>query len=237
MSRLSLFVRRVIFTGLLFIFCGAAYAQSTIFNVPSTDVMPEKKIYLEADFIAHLDKYSKGGFQTYGGRAVYGVTKKFEVGTNFFYTRNGTNSPKEMQFNAKYQAYNNEKHGVAISGGGWVFTPLNSAAGRRTYGMVYAVASKKFSKINGLRVTGGVYQMVGAERDSGSKKGWIVGVEQPLFGPLTFTGDWFSGNNKIGYVSAGLSYTFGNQFLQLGYSWGNNGRGNNGVQAFYGVTF
>jgi hypothetical protein len=237
MSRPTLFVCRVLYTGLLFAFCGLTYAQSTIFNVPSTDVMPEKKIYLEADFIAHLDKYSKGGFQTYGGRAVYGVTKKFEVGANFFYTRNGTDSPKEMQFNAKYQAYNNEKHGVAISGGGWVFTPLNRAAGRRTYGMVYAVASKKFSRINGLRVTGGVYQMVGAERDSGSKKGWIVGVEQPLFGPLTFTGDWFSGNNKLGYVSAGLSYTFGNQFLQLGYSWGNNGRGNNAFQAFYGVTF
>jgi hypothetical protein len=228
---------RLMLAGLLFAFVGVAHAQSTIFNIPSTDVMPEKKIYLEADFIAHFDKYSKGGFQTYGYRMVYGVTRKLEAGVNFFYTRDGSTSPKEVQFNAKYQAYENEKYGVGVSVGGWAFVPINRSSGRRVTGMVFAVASKKFSRLRGLRLTGGAYQMVNTERDSGSKRGWIVGVEQPIAGNLSFTGDWFSGNNKLGIVTAGLSYTIGNQFFQVGYAWGNNGRGNNAFQAFYGVTF
>jgi hypothetical protein len=169
---------------------------------------------------------------------VYGVTKKLEAGVNFFYTRDGSTSPKEVQFNAKYQAYNNEKYGVGVSVGGWAFVPVNRSSSRKVTGMVFVNVSKKFSRLKGLRVTGGVYQTVATESDSGSKRGFMVGIEQPIVGNLSFTGDWFSGNNKLGIVTAGLSYTFATRhFVQIGYAWGNNGRGNNAFQAFYGVTF
>jgi len=73
-------------------------AQTTIFNVPSTDVLLKKLFYVEADFTAHLDKFSKGGFQTFGYKTVYGVRKNLEVGANFFYTRlGGITAPKEFQ--------------------------------------------------------------------------------------------------------------------------------------------
>jgi hypothetical protein len=223
---------------MLLIIGAGASAQSTIFNIPSTEVMSPKKIYIEADFIAHFDKYSLGGFQTYGYRTVYGVNRKFEAGVNFFYTRNGSTSPKEIQLNAKYQVYNNEKNGLAASVGGWTFTEVNRSSNRRTSGMVYVNGSKKFNRLNGLRVTAGVYQLLHTERDSGSKKGWIVGIEQPIIGKLSFAGDWFSGNNRFGYAAAGLSYTFGRRhYFLLGYNWGNTGRGNNGFSAFYGLTF
>lgn len=232
-------IHRFLFSGLMILILGiCALAQSTIFNIPSTDIQAEKKFYVEADFIAHFDKYSKGGFQTYGYRAVYGVNRKFEAGVNFFYTRDGsTSSPKEIQFNAKYQPYSNEKHEVAVSVGGWSFTGLNRSSKRKTYGMVYANVSKRFPKLKGLRLTGGFYQMVAAERDFGAKRGWIVGVEQPIHGNLSFVGDWFSGDNKFGYAAAGLSYTHGRHYFLLGYNWGNTGRGNNAFAAFYGVTF
>jgi len=42
-----------------------ACAQSTLFNIPSTDVVAEKKVYLEFDFISHFESHSKGGFQAY----------------------------------------------------------------------------------------------------------------------------------------------------------------------------
>lgn len=213
----------------------AISAQSTIFNAPSSDVMPEKKVYVEFDFLAHPDKFSRGGYQTYGYRMVYGVTKKLEAGVNFFYTRDGVTSPKEIQLNAKYQVYNNEKHGIAVAVGGWSFTPLNRSSGRRTSGLVYTSASKKIGR---LRLTGGGYQTIHTEAGSGSKKGWIVGVEVGIVRNLSFTGDWFSGNNKLGYASAGLAYSFAKRhFIQAGYSWGNNGRGNNAFQIFYGITF
>ena len=38
-------------------------AQSTLFNIPSTDVVAKKKTYVEFDFISHLESHRKGGFQ------------------------------------------------------------------------------------------------------------------------------------------------------------------------------
>jgi len=40
-----------------------AVAQSTLFNVPSTDVVAKKKVYLEFDFLSHFGSHADGGFQ------------------------------------------------------------------------------------------------------------------------------------------------------------------------------
>src|SRR6266436_4805800 len=61
---------------------GNAAAQSTLFNIPSTDVVAEKKVYVEFDFVSHLESHANGGFQTYVPRVVYGVAKKVEIGAN-----------------------------------------------------------------------------------------------------------------------------------------------------------
>lgn len=213
-------------------------AQSTIFNVPSTDVVGEDLFYVEADFISHLDKWNKGGFQTYGYRTVYGVRKKLEVGVNFFYTRNGVNSPKELQPNFKYKVFEKEKYGLAVSTGAQFFVPLNKSAGRRAYGLFYSNASKTIKRTRDTRITGGFYALVGAPRGFGTKQGAIVGIEQPVVGKLRLTADWFSGKNRFGYSSAGLSYSFTKrQTLQLGYNFGNSGRGNNSLAVYYGFVY
>jgi hypothetical protein len=38
------------------------------------------KVYLEFDFVSHLDKHEDGGFQTYVPRAVFGLARNVEVG-------------------------------------------------------------------------------------------------------------------------------------------------------------
>jgi hypothetical protein len=230
---------RCAFLCLLILTAGfAAKAQSTIFNIPSTDVMGEKRFYIEADFIGHFDKWSKGGFQSYGYRTVYGVRKKLEVGVNFFYTRNGSTSPKELQPNFKYKVYDKEKYGVAVSAGGQFFVPLNKSAGNRTFGMFYSNASKVIKKTGETRVTGGFYTVAGAGRDFGTKNGALVGIEQPIKGKLSGTIDWSSGKNRFGYATAGLIYSIAKrQFIQIGYNFGNSGRANNALSAFYGFTY
>ena len=234
----SVFWRSAFFGFLMLIAAFATSAQSTIFNIPSTDVMGEGRFYIEGDFIAHFDRFERGGFQTFGYRTVYGVRRKLEVGVNFFYTRNGSTSPKELQFNTKYKVFSREKWGFAVSSGAQMFVPLNRSAGRRTYGMFYSNASKTFKKTKGTRITGGYYGVFGAEPGFGTKNGALLGIEQPLFGKLTFTADWYSGKNRFGYSSAGLSYSFAKrQFFQVGYNFGNAGRGNNAFSAFYGFTY
>ena len=58
--------------------------QSTVFNTPSTDVVPTQRTYVEADFITHLTSYEQGGYQLYGIRAVHGLRKKMEIGVNVY---------------------------------------------------------------------------------------------------------------------------------------------------------
>lgn len=213
-------------------------AQSTIFNVPSTDTLEKKHVMVEADFIAHFDTYSNGGYQTYGYRMVYGLHKKIEVGANFFYTHNGSRVPYELQTNVKWSAYQNEKHGVAVSGGAQLFVPLNKPAGRKTYGMVYANASKTVRKLKGMRLTVGAYYIIKPERDFGARKGFFLGYEQPITRKLSFLADWYTGKNRFGYAAAGFGYALNSRTaIYAGYNWGNSGRGNNAFSFYYSYTF
>jgi hypothetical protein len=217
----------------------AAFAQSTLFNVPSTDVVAKKKVYLEFDFISHLTSHANGGFQIYAPRAVFGVAKGVEAGVNVsFVDALSTNQPVYVSPNVKWQFYSNEKTGVAVAAGGLLYTPIAHRAGADTYGFLYSVVSKKVKSDYGPRLTGGGYALPGLANGLGTKGGAIVGYEQPLAKKVTFVADWFSGRNAFGYVTPGFSFTLPkSSLLNVGYSIGNHGRGNNALFVYYGITF
>lgn len=222
-------------TILLFVGCQQTLAQSALFNVVSTDVVAEKRFYLEADFISHTEAFRKNGFQTYGLRGVYGVGKNLEVGANVFMTRSSAGTPVEIQPNVKWKAYSSEKHGFAVSGGTILFVPLNKTAGTRTTAMVYANASKTVKK---SRVTAGAYTVLNTKNEMGTKSGALVGFEQPVHRKLSLVADWYSGKNRFGYAAAGFSYfVTPKQTIYAGYNFGNSGRGNNSLGVFYSYTF
>lgn len=214
-------------------------AQSTLFNIPSTDVVPTKKVYLEFDFISHLESHQKGGFQAYVPRAVVGVAKNLEAGVNVaFLDTLAPDQPVEIQPNVKYQFYNNEKYGVAASGGGILYTPISKRAGIDTFGLLYTTVSKKFKGTHGPRLTGGGYGLVGRANGNGNEGGAIVGYEQPLHSRVNFVADWLSGKNRFGYVTPGVSIVVTkSSALYAGYSIGNVGRKNNALFVYYGITF
>jgi hypothetical protein len=216
----------------------SANAQSTLFNVPSTDVVPEKRIYLEFDFISHFQSHSNGGFQIYAPRAVFGVGKRIEVGVNISALDALTpDQPIYVSPNVKWQFYNNEGNGVAAAGGALLYTPVKHRAGADTYGLLYSVVSKKVKADYGPRLTGGAYALPGLRSGLGTQGGAIVGYEQPLSKRVTFITDWFSGKNAVGYVTPGLSFTLPkNSLFNVGYSIGNQGRGNNALFVYYGIT-
>jgi len=217
----------------------AAVAQSTLFNVPSTDVVSKKKVYLEFDFLSHFKSHADGGFQIYAPRAVFGVAKGVEVGVNFTAVDTfAPNQPVYVSPNVKWQFYNNEDNGVAISAGGLLYTPIAHRAGADTYGFIYSVVSKKVKSAYGPRITGGGYALPGLAKGAGTQGGAIVGYEQPLAKKVTFVTDWFSGKNAFGYVTPGFSFTLPKSSLvNVGYSIGNHGRGNNALFVYYGITF
>ncbi|HXG65671.1 MAG TPA: hypothetical protein VNO70_11230 [Blastocatellia bacterium] len=216
-----------------------AAAQSTLFNIPSTDAVPKGKTYLEFDFISHLESHSNGGFQTYVPRAVFGLGKGVEIGANLSFTDAlAPDQPVELQPNLKWQFYSNEDNGLAASAGIIGYLPIANRNGVDDFALVYSNVSKKFKGQYGPRLTGGAYGLVGREDGLGTKGGAIVGYEQPLHAKVSFVADWLSGYNRFGYVTPGLAFTLPkNSLLYAGYSIGNEGRKNNALFLYYGITF
>lgn len=216
----------------------AASAQMTIFNIPSTDVLPKGGAYIEADYIAKPKKLSEGGFHTGGWRVVYGIGARTEVGANVYLTRDRRGWTPELQVSGKTNLYYNEENGVAWSAGGLVSVPVRNRHKTKSWAMLYTNASKTIESANGLRVTGGVYHVVGGGKNFGTKTGALVGIEQPITERFSFIGDWASGNNRFGYAAAGFSFQFTKkQYIAAGYNFGNEGRGNNFLTVFWGYTF
>ena len=217
-----------------------AFAQSTLFNIPSTDVVAKKKIYLEFDFITHLEDHRDGGFQAYVPRAVVGIGKRTEIGLNAsFLDALAPDQPVELQPNVKHQFYQNEGKGVTVAAGGILYLPVAHRTGTDTFGLIYTVVSKQVKAVHGPRITGGGYGLVGRTSGSGTNGGAIVGYEQPLIpGKVSFVADWLSGKNRFGYATPGFAFTVSKtSLLYAGYSIGNQGRKNNGLFVYYGITF
>jgi len=214
-------------------------AQSTLFNIPSTDVVATRKTYVEFDFISHFESHEKGGFQAYVPRVVVGVAKGIEVGANVaFLDTLAPDQPVELQPNVKYQFYNSEKYGVAAAAGGILYTPIANRTGIDTFGLLYSTVSKKFKGDHGPRLTGGGYALVGRANGNGTEGGAIVGYEQPLHPRVNFVADWLSGKNRFGYVTPGFSFVVTKtSAFYAGYSIGNFGRKNNALFLYYGITF
>ena len=222
---------------------GTALAQSTIFNIPSTDVVAKKKTYFEFDFIGHLESDKNGGFQTYVPRVVFGLPKNVEVGVNVAATHSAAPAIVYVQPNIKWQFYANEKAGTAFTAGAIAYTPLKDRKLIDSYGLLYANGSKKFSGDHGARLTLGGYGVVdydgsGPNGKKATKGGVMVGYEQPLNKKVSFVADWFSGNNALGYVTPGFSIALPKSSLfNIGYSIGNRAKKNNGLFVYYGITF
>lgn len=216
-----------------------AAAQSTIVTVPSTDVVSEKNVYLEFDYISHYANHHESGFQSYVPRAVVGVGHNIEVGANLVYTDGfGVNQPIEIQPDVKWRFYRNESQGMAAAVGIMLYAPVTNRGGTDTFLMPYAVISKKVAGKYGPRLTGGGYGLVGRSTGTGDRGGVIAAYEQPMVPRVSFVMDWFSGRNRFGYVTPGLSFaTTKSSLLYTGYSIGNQGRRNNALFTYYGITF
>lgn len=219
-------------------FATAALAQSTIFNIPSTDVVAKKKTYLEFDFVSHLESHDDGGFQTYVPRVVVGLGKGVEVGLNVAATNSAAPTTVYAQPNIKWQFYAKEDSGTAVTVGAIAYTPLRNRDANDSFGFFYGNASKKFKGDYGPRVTVGGYGLAGYDAAGLDKGGAMVGYEQPIAKKASFVADWFSGENGFGYVTPGFSFTLPkNSLLNIGYSVGNKGKKNNALFIYYGITF
>jgi hypothetical protein len=220
-----------------------ARAQTTIFNIPTTDVVDKGQQYFEFDLSAQLPKPDlRNRLYIYNPRFVAGVAPNVEAGVNIPSLRMSPTTDVFFEPNIKWRFFNNDRKGLAAAGGGILFTPLNHRDNLPTYGLLYVEASKKVKSTYGPRVHLGPYRIVHAgEQLSGPKSGVLAGYEQPLLSDFSIVADWFSGKNTFGYFTPGVELTLpGNGVFDAGYSLGNDsyhGNDNRFLVFFYGITF
>jgi hypothetical protein len=220
-----------------------AAAQSTIFNIPTTDTVAPKHAYFEFDDLPQIPGPDEGDrFQTYTPRIVFGVVPKIEAGVNVSNFHVGDETFSLFQPNAKYKFYADDDKGMAAAAGFIWYIPINHRDVSGTFGLVYANFSKKIK--DGPRFTIGPYGVVAGEDDfSGAKGGVLAGYEQPVTSTISIVADWFSGKNFFGFFTPGISITLpANGLLNIGYSIGNDSFGdppnhNRTLFVYYGITF
>ncbi len=247
-----------LFVALLFVVAAqTALAQSTIFNIPSTDTVDKGKGYFEFDFLPQTS-VATGAERAYiyNPRLVVGLPNNAEAGVNFFTFHQKGSSPATsgyIQPNFKWKFYKNDDAGVALSAGILWNTPLNNRSAQDSWGYVYANVSKKVKTGNyGPRFTAGPYGVLGANQDpakgpisfAGRRAGVILGYEQPVHPKASIVADWFSQENGLGYFTPGMSFTLpANGLLNIGYSLGNDSYDNKKnpnnrfLFVYYGITF
>jgi hypothetical protein len=243
---------------LIFItFCGHVMAQSTIFNIPTTDTVAKGKVYAEFDFLPQVPGTDVSRTYLYNPRVVVGAPRNIEIGVNFptYNTRaSGASATNAyLQPDAKWKFYENEKAGIAIAAGGLLNMPLNNRRAQDSWALIYGLLSKKVKTGNyGPRFTAGPYGILSANQDPnngpvsflGPRAGVILGYEQPVYKTVSFVADWFSGKNGFGYFTPGISIVLPKSGLfNAGYSIGNdswdnsNATRNRYVFVYYGVAF
>ena len=177
--------------------CGPTFAQQTVFNVPSGDVLERGKVYGELDLT-----YSPADFSgTFTPRVVVGVGHRVEVGLN----ANGLAATGLVHFTptptAKWKAYEGGSNGWALLIGDDVFLP----ALKRQYragNYVYAQFTKTWN--TRARATFGAFDSTRGVVASGNRAGGQFAIEQPIASRVTLAADWFTGHHAMGYVSPGV---------------------------------
>jgi len=121
----------------------SATAQSTIFNIPSTDTVAKGKGYFEFDFLPQAPGPTTGSsIVIYNPRGIVGLPHDTEIGVNIPIYHIPDASPSNfgyIQPNIKTRFYNNDDKGVAAAAGIVANFALNSTDTQLPWAYVYEI--------------------------------------------------------------------------------------------------
>ena len=188
-------------------FSNNAYAQQTIFNVPSADLTEKGMIFFQ-----HQSSFSNK-FAGFDNNFVLGVGKNSELDITLFDvgTNNIQNEVLALGFKSVIPLI--ERNQTKITFGHLI--PI-SLRGKGVGGYTYSHLSTVLPKIN-TRLTSGI--AIGTttlfDRDFIC---YIAGIEQPITKKFSFVMDWYSGKHSNGFLIPGFYYSFTPKtILSFGY--------------------
>ena len=202
-----------------FFLMNKVFAQQTLFNVPSADVLEKGQIFLQ-----HESQFSNN-FGLFTNYASIGVGKYTELDLTLFGvgTKSVRNEVLGIGFKTALPIHKESETKFTFGN----IIPI-SLRGNGVGGYAYSHLSTRLPKLK-TRLTSGV--LVGTTTLFGRDVVcYIAGVEQPITKRFSIIMDYHSGKHANGFLIPGFSYTFPkNVFLWLGYQIANNrANGDNG---------
>lgn len=209
----------VSFIFLFFVLQSKTFAQQTIFNVPSADVLEKGQVFLQ-----HESQFS-GDFGLFTDYASLGVGKYTELDLTLFGvgTRKVRNEILGVGFKTALPIH--KKSETKLTFGNIIPVSLR---GDGVGGYAYSHLSTVLPKLR-TRLTSGL--LVGTTTLFGRDfVCYIAGLEQPITKRLSIIMDYHSGKHANGFLIPGFSYDLGKDiFLWAGYQIPNNrANGDNG---------
>lgn len=193
-------------------------AQQTVFNVPSADVTPKGKLFLQTE--GQFRPWNSGAFYNGTNYSAYGIGHNTELDATLFNVSApnsntitlGTGFKSAIPIPGLKEKFPAREYKFTI--GSEILTSLQ---GKGVGSWEYAHLSGRLP-ITNTRLTGGV--SYGTRQVFGKDTfAYITAVEQPVTKKLTLLMDWYSGNEHFaGFLISGFSYNLPkNSTIYVGY--------------------
>jgi hypothetical protein len=211
-------------------------AQQTIFNVPSTDILDQGKVYFELDATFKTNNQETvRRFSSFVPRVVVGAGGNVEVGLNVTGNIQPGADSTTLSPNAKWRVYNGESNGVAVVVGDNLFIPVRN----KSYNVgnyAYAQVSKTFAKTKTRITAGGYHFTKNVVAPDADRAGGQFGFEQTINKYININADWITGKHSAGYFTPGIAFKPSSKVTgYVGYSIG-NAKARQGNHFFYAAV-
>jgi hypothetical protein len=171
-------------------------AQETVFDVPSADILDKGKVYFEQDGTFRLTDQ----VATFTPRIVVGIGHQIEIGLNFDGLTTPVTGELDLSPTIKWRVWTVGKTGWSLYLGDDVLFPVR----QRTYNAgnySYAFFAKEWK--HGTRIGVGGYDFTKNVVAVANRAGGQFTIEQSICSRVTLAGEWYTGNNAVGYVNPG----------------------------------
>lgn len=185
----------------------STYAQQTIFNVPTTDVLDKGKVYAELDVpFKPNDGDSVGKFSSFVPRVVVGAGGRTEVGLNVTGNIQPGADVTSLVPTVKFKLYDGGDNGYDLVVGDNLTIPVRNRnlVSYDVGNYVYLNGSKVIGK---TRLTAGGYHFSrGVVAADAQRAGGQFGIEQTILPRFTVAADWITGKHAAGYFTPGFYF-------------------------------
>jgi len=174
----------------------SAYAQETIFDVPSADILDKGKVYGELDGTIR----PVNPIETLTPRVVVGIGHQIEIGVNFDGLTTPVTGELDLSPTIKWRLWKLGTTGWSLYVGDDLFFPVR----QRTYNAgnySYAFFAKEWK--HGTRIGIGGYDFTKNVVAAANRAGGQFTLEQKVSSRITLAAEWYTGNNATGYVNPG----------------------------------